>query len=240
MKSLTKVRLNQIKAFIKEEDKMEDIKPKDIAEKIKCKFGVELDYQLTANCLYKSKIENFEKPTSDANNLVFLCQQISQDNDDFFFAHCLSEQSEQMLKAIFVSTPSMNSCFQHYKNLLILDTTFATNRFKMPLFIGIVVNSEGRSALVFFSLLSDEKESSFDWAFDRFRVFKDQAPENILSNECIALTNSVKKAFPNSNHYICSLHKSLNIKRSLGRHGCFGTLKSKFGNIYFSDNNYRN
>jgi len=43
LKSLPKVRLNQIKAFIK--DKMEDIKPKDIAEKIKYKFGVELDYQ---------------------------------------------------------------------------------------------------------------------------------------------------------------------------------------------------
>ena len=57
--------------------------------------------------------------------------------------------------------------------------------------------------------------------------------ENVLTDECIALTNSVKKAFPNSNHYICSWPNSLNIKRNLGRHGFFGTLKSKFEKFIF-------
>jgi len=108
------------------------------------------------NLLSKIKSET----SNDAENLRKLCFEASQKFEDFFARFKVSNQSK--LEAIFFSTPSMRRKNEKYKNLLIIDTTFGTNRFRMPMMIGAVVNNEGRTVIVFVALIQGETTADFE------------------------------------------------------------------------------
>jgi len=124
-------------------------------ERLEIKFpGLDIDYTNTANTLYKLKNEVFGAAGLDAQNLLELCGELKKEFPDFFYKHKIS--SDNRLSALFFSTPAMRSQYQRYKNVLILDTTFGTNRFKLPLMFGTMINNMGRTIIAFISLISSE------------------------------------------------------------------------------------
>jgi len=115
-------------------------------EKIKLKFGFDVDYKYSANMVYKVIKETFGEPTQDAHNLELLCQDIKKNFTEFYFKSQFDKENK--LQSIFFSTPSMRKQYDKYSNLLIIDTTFKTNRFHMPLMIGALVNNMGGRLLL--------------------------------------------------------------------------------------------
>ena len=78
-----------------------------------------------------------------------------------------------------------------------------------------------------FCLIPDEKSEAFDWTFECMKECFEEAPINIITNECPSYKKAIETKFPNSEHFICSWHKSQNIKKHLGQNGCFMKKKSK-------------
>ena len=101
------------------------------------------------NLLSKIKSET----SNDAENLRKLCFEASQKFEDFFARFKVSNQSK---------LASMRRYYEKYKNLLLIDTTFGTNRFRMSMMIGAVVNNEGRTVIVFVALIQGETTADFE------------------------------------------------------------------------------
>ena len=78
----------------------------------------------------------------------------------------------------------MRNQYSYNNNLLILDTTFGTNRFKMPLMVGTLVNNMGRIMLCFFALVAEETSVQFQWTFEKFRECFGEPSKNIMTDEC--------------------------------------------------------
>lgn len=101
----TKLCKSEIENFCKEEVLNSDTKPSDMQEKIKLKFGFDVDYKYSANMVYKVIKETFGEPTQDAHNLELLCQDIKKNFTEFYFKSQFDKENK--LQSIFFSTPSM-------------------------------------------------------------------------------------------------------------------------------------
>jgi len=175
--------------------------------------------------LYKEEREKFGDPSQDAENLRTLCTEIKKAFPDFF--NKIQSSPKNSLQSLFFSTPAMRTQYQKYKNLLILDTTFGTNRFHMPLMVGVMVNNMGRSVIAFCALTSNETQEEFSWVLECFEESFHIHPDNVLTDECPSFKAAIKSKWPQTEHFICAWHKSNSIRRILSQKGCYQRKKSK-------------
>ena len=144
----TRLHEKEISEFVKEIIVEKNDGPASTQEKLSLKFpSLEFDYVGSANILYKAKQEVFGCPDRDAQNLLELCEAAKKEFPNFYYNFKLKEP-EKILSSIFLATPAMRTQYQKFKNLLILDTTFGTNRFKLPFMIGALVNEMGRTIIL--------------------------------------------------------------------------------------------
>ncbi|PWI64023.1 hypothetical protein PCL_00444 [Purpureocillium lilacinum] len=94
--------------------------------------------------------------------------------------------------------------------LLILDCTYKTNKYKMPLLDMIGVDACQRSFGIAFAFLSGEAEEDFIWALDRLRSMYDMCgashPSVVLTDRRLACMNAVAHWFPGSISLLCLWH----------------------------------
>ena len=163
---ITNFKKNKLRNSQKESLSKQNIKPSDLVEKIKTKFQIDMKYQDSANLLYKVKEDIFGNPGLDASNLKILCEEISQKFSTFYFK--FKGDIDNKFCSLFFATAGMKEEYKHNYNLLILDTTFGTNRSQMPLIVGSLMNNMGRTVICFFALISEETTLQFQWVFDCF------------------------------------------------------------------------
>jgi len=192
-----------------------------------------MKYQDSANLLYKVKEDIFGNPGLDASNLKILCEEISQRFSTFYFK--FKGDIDNKFCSLFFATAGMKEEYKHNYNLLILDTTFGTNRFKMPLMVESLVNNMGQTVICFFALISEETTLQFQWVFDCFMECFLVPPINIITDECRSFQSAIKIKFPDSEHFLCSWYKTNNIIKQLSQKGCYRKIKGKlYSNSFFN------
>jgi hypothetical protein len=114
------------------------------------------------------------------------------------------------VKAVLFAHPESVAYLQAYPDVLILDCTYKTNKYGMPLLDLIGVDSCQRSFCVVFAFLSGECEEDYFWALDRFRSLCEnhriRHPSVILTDRCLACMNAVDTCFPSSRPLLCLWH----------------------------------
>ncbi|TVY74433.1 PKS-NRPS hybrid synthetase [Fusarium oxysporum f. sp. cubense] len=114
------------------------------------------------------------------------------------------------VKAVLFAHPESVAYLQAYPDVLILDCTYKTNKYGMPLLDLIGVDSCQRSFCVAFAFLSGECEEDYFWALDRFRSLCEnhriRHPSVILTDRCLACMNAVDTCFPSSRPLLCLWH----------------------------------
>ena len=63
------------------------------------------------------------------------------------------------MSAIFFQDKQMRSAFEHYPEVILLDSTYKTNNLRMPLYFIISVDGQEQSEIVAVFLLTHEEES---------------------------------------------------------------------------------
>ncbi|CAG8843707.1 6295_t:CDS:2, partial [Racocetra persica] len=91
------------------------------------------------------------------------------------------------------------SLTRQYSTVILMDCTYKTNRFKMPL-----LNIVG------------EEEKDYKWALTQFiRIFDGvQKPGVIVTDRELALMNALRLIFPNSKNLLCVWHISKNVLKN--------------------------
>jgi MULE transposase domain len=118
-----------------------------------------------------------------------------------------------------------------------MDSTYKTNKYKMPLLDIIGILSFNTSFYSSFAFLKRERED-YVWALKVFsKVLDEKQPCIIITDKEFALINVIKIIFPNCTHLFCVWHIEKNIltnykryfeKRSITVHcKCLVTIKRK-------------
>ena len=101
--------------------------------------------------------------------------------------------------------------------VLLMDATYKTNRFNMPLLIISSVDQFGHSYIVACSLLLSETTESYGYALESFkRLFEHVVFEvsTIITDQETAFINAINSSFPGATHQLCQWHLMMNVKKN--------------------------
>ncbi|KAF3901952.1 hypothetical protein ABW20_dc0100979 [Dactylellina cionopaga] len=121
-----------------------------------------------------------------------------------------------------------------YNVVFLLDSTYKTNVFKMPLLHCVGTTSTYHTFTLFICFMRAEKEADYAWAISIMReLLGDTAPKALVTDRELALMNAIQVYFPQpeTTNLLCVWHINKNIaanhKRSypMGKHG-WEALKS--------------
>jgi hypothetical protein len=112
--------------------------------------------------------------------------------------------------AVLFAHPGSLDYLRAYPELLLLDCTYKTNKYDMPLLDMIGVDAAQRSFCIAFAFLSGETEEDYTWAFEQLRSLYEQCsislPSVILTDRCLAAINAASGLNPSATTLLCLWH----------------------------------
>ncbi|KJZ69936.1 hypothetical protein HIM_10674 [Hirsutella minnesotensis 3608] len=115
--------------------------------------------------------------------------------------------SDNRLTAIFFAHPDSVAYLQCNPDVLLLDCTYKTNKYEMPLLDMVGVDSCQRSFCIAFAFLSGESAEDYSWALQHLRtLYQRDLPSVILTDRCIAAMNAAAIWFASAKALLCLWH----------------------------------
>jgi len=115
---------------------------------------------------------------------------------------------------IFWTHPDSLKLLNAFSNVLLMDRTYNTNKYRLPLLEIVGVTSRGLTFLATFVLMSSERENNFILALQRLRglyLRRDVYPKVVVSDRDLTLMNVIKLVFPEACNLLCRFHINKNV-----------------------------
>ena len=120
------------------------------------------------------------------------------ERDKYIHWHRVHESS-RVVSDIFWTHPDSLKLLNEFNNVLLMDTTYKTNKYRLPLLEVVCVTSTRLTFSVVFVLMSTERENNFTWALQRLRwlfLRADVYPTVTVSDRDLTIMNAIEVIFP--------------------------------------------
>ena len=138
-----------------------------------------------------------------------LFQQLQPPN----WTHHAIVDSQSRVRSLFFYHARSFELFCQHPEVILLDCTYKTNRFQLPLLSMVGLNAMGKSFFIAFAFLQDETEERYAWAMEQLRsLFQNlgnrykTGPEVFVSDRDLALLAAIRSQFPQIPHLLCLWH----------------------------------
>eukprot|EP00904_Undaria_pinnatifida_P004777 jgi/Undpi1/142/HiC_scaffold_1.g00141.m1 len=115
----------------------------------------------------------------------------------------------------FWMTAEQISLATRYGSVLLYDDTAVKNRYRLPLGLGVVIDGEYFSRIVFQALLSDTKTDTFTWMLEQFKAARGAAPDVFLQDADAAMTLAAEEVFEDAKKRRCAWYLGQDIIKNL-------------------------
>lgn len=139
-------------------------------------------------------------------------------DDDHYVSRYKSCEDEVTIQDIYWTRPDSIKLFKTFPIMLIFDSTYKTNKYRLPILKFVSVTSTKMTFSGGLAFLESKKEDNVTWALEACKtMFKDQQnmPNVIVIDRDTALMNSVARVFPTSYALLCSYHITKNVRNIL-------------------------
>lgn len=127
------------------------------------------------------------------------------ENPSFFFAvqgdedHCMSN--------IFWVDPKARANYTYFGDTVTFDTTYRSNRYRLPFAPFTGVNHHGQPVLFGCALLINESETSFVWLFKTWlEAMSGRPPVSITTDHDRVIRAAINHVLPDTRHRFCKWH----------------------------------
>lgn len=129
------------------------------------------------------------------------------------FQYNVKHDHDGHLTHLFIAHPSSITLTKSYSSIFLMDCTYKTNKYRMPLLNIVGVTSFNTTFFSTVVFLQKEEVTDYEWALDCFRKMLglERQPLAIVTDRELALMNAIKVIFPNSTHLLCVWHIEKNI-----------------------------
>ncbi|WJZ95735.1 hypothetical protein VitviT2T_014479 [Vitis vinifera] len=150
----------------------------------------------------------------DAQVLLELFMHMQEENPKFFYAVDLNE--EHRLRNVFwVDAKGMDD-YTNFGDVVSFDTTYFSDKYKIPLVLFIGVNHHIQPTLLGCALIADETVYTFLWLMQTWLIsMGGQAPRVILTEQNNAMKAAIAAVFSDTRHCFCLWHILEKIPRRL-------------------------
>jgi len=112
--------------------------------------------------------------------------------------------------------------------------TYLTNKYDMLFAPFIGVNHHGQSILLGCGLLSSEDTFTFVWLFQCWRqCMSNKSPDDIITDQCKAMQNTIEIVFPNTSHRWCFWHIMKKIPEKLQWYSQYKGIKCELKKLVY-------
>ncbi|PNX77898.1 protein FAR1-related sequence 5-like [Trifolium pratense] len=122
--------------------------------------------------------------------------------------------SNVAIQDIIFAHPKFVVLFNAFPSVLLMDSTYKTNRYGMPLFEMVGVSSTNKTFNVAFAFISNEKEENFTWAIQQCQSLlrsEGIGPKVTVTDRDSAFMNVVEAVFPDASPLVCRFHVLKNV-----------------------------
>jgi hypothetical protein len=133
-------------------------------------------------------------------------EEIQEKDPDFYFRRELDAE-DRVVNILWVDGAARKAYAEAYHDCVSFDSTYLPNKYNIPFAPFIGVNRNGQSIMFGCGFVRQELASSYDWLFESFLIAMDGlAPDNIITDQDVAMKKSIGKMFPNTVHRNCRWH----------------------------------
>jgi hypothetical protein len=139
------------------------------------------------------------------------------DENNYFFKARTDGESDYV-QDVFFAHPKSVCLLNTFPTVLLMDSTYKTNKYGMPLFEIVGETSCEETYSVGFAFMSNEKEENFTWVLQQCKGLlrsKEVKPKVIVTDRDAALMNAVATVFPESAHLVCYFHVKKNMTQTM-------------------------
>ena len=141
--------------------------------------------------------------------------------------------SRKLLNLFFAHPVSIHLAWINH-HVALLDATYKTNRYKLPLLHVIGQAASNQLFTIVFCFLAYKDKENYKWAVMNLKSLiwrPDQTPKVFITNCDSALQNALAKVFPYSQTDLCTWHLNKNITTKCKKH--FTAGNSEFGKKFY-------
>lgn len=143
-----------------------------------------------------------------------------------------SDPITHKVKRLFYMHPTAIRLWKENPDVLLLDCTYKTNRFNMPLLNICGVTGNNKTPQFALCFLSSEQEVDYDWALTQLRKcmvkYDIQEPKTMITDREIALITEIDILFPDSDHLLCRWHVNMNVVKNCKKHFATAEVWERF------------
>ena len=135
------------------------------------------------------------------------------ERDQYIHWHRLKNQD--VIRDIFWCHPDAVKLCNACNLVFLIDITYKTNRYRLPLLDFVGVTPTGMTFSAGFAYLKGERLNNVVWALERFRglfLKRDALSGVIVTNRDLTLMNVVKTVFPECTNLLCRFHIDKSVK----------------------------
>ena len=159
----------------------------DLQDHINNKYNKNFTYSQISHFVTKLLNENFGMPDQDAYEfLEEIKKDIKEQGGNYSVDY---DGSNNSLKRILYVSGTMMAYSEKFLDMVLVDATYKRNRFNMSLVNVVGINNYGKTILLAFGLMTDEKADSYNWFFRNLKKIWKKEPIYFISFECNEIIN---------------------------------------------------
>lgn len=159
--------------------------------------------------MYNARVTWIKSIRGDKTEMQYLFEKL-EEHKYVYFTRTNCEETN--LKDIFFAHPGSINMLNTFPTVLVLDSTYKTNMYRIPLFEIVGVTSTNMTYCVSFS---SEKEGNFTWVLEKLVALlssKLNMPKVVVTDRDNALMNVVAKVLPETVALLCYFHIRKNVR----------------------------
>jgi len=174
-------------------------------------------YSVCAAMHYSMRNQIYGPPHQDAASLLDLADLIKINFPQSLceISTVKVEEGKEKLVNFVASTKNMKNLYKKFNDVILIDNTYKTNRFRMPLLVLAGISEEAKTFVLGFAALKSEEECNVNWALSKILEFLEVKLKIICTDQCPTLKKVLTNIVPQSTHLWCGWHINQNIAKHL-------------------------
>ncbi|CAF2123379.1 unnamed protein product [Brassica napus] len=140
--------------------------------------------------------------------LLDYLRQMNADNPSFFYSvEDDHHHHHESVGNVFWADPKAITDFTYFGDTVTFDTTYRSNRYRLPFAPFTGVNHHGQPILFGCAFIVNENEASFVWLFKTWlSAMSGRSPVSITTDHDAVIRAAVMQVFPEARHRFCKWH----------------------------------
>jgi len=122
------------------------------------------------------------------------------------------DHKDNKFQNFIFSSSNMKLLYKKFNDIILIDSTYKTNKYKLPLLVFAGINEQAQTFVFGFGFVQSEIAKNVSWVFENLFNYLGEKPRIICSDSCLTLKKVIKDLLPETTHLLCGWHVSQNIK----------------------------